>query len=200
LCGKNALAAAATEWLLGPAADRLGIDAVLGGTGRRLQRELPELRARCRSVALCGNVSTTVVIAAIEAGASIEAGIPPAPGRPLLEPDPELDLDGSDAAVKLCAVAGAVFGEAARAAPALAAVRREDVRALDPSLLRERRRRGATTRLVARADRSGALAVAYEEVAAGSPLAAPPARLGYPHEPDAGPPGHPGLGLGLLGT
>jgi homoserine dehydrogenase len=140
------------------------------------------------------------VIAAIQAGASIEAGIAAAQARSLLEPDPELDLDGSDAAVKLCAVAGAVFGDAARAAPALAAVRREDVRALDPSLLRERARRGATTRLVARADRAGSLAVAYEEVAAGSPLAAPPDRVVYTYELDAGTRVHTGHGVGFRGT
>ncbi|MGB3968980.1 MAG: hypothetical protein WBO45_19765, partial [Planctomycetota bacterium] len=180
LCAKNALAAAAPEWLLGPWAGRVGIHAVLGGAGRQLVAELPELREHCRGLALVGNVTTTVVIEAIERGASIEAGIAAAQARGLLEPDPSLDLDGSDAATKLRAVWGAVFAERGGAVPDAAAVARQDLRTLDVAVLRERAARGATTRLVARGTRAGDdLRVRFEELPIGSPLAAPPDRVVY---------------------
>ena len=199
LCAKNALAAAAPEWLLGSAgrAGRVGIDAVLGGAGSSLVRELDELRAHCVGLAIVGNVTTSAIVDAIERGASLDGGIAAAREAGLLEPDPTLDLDGSDAAVKLLAVWGAVFGETAAEQPSLAAVLRQDVRSLDPDLLRERARRGVTTRLVGRGSRGGAdLRVAFEEVRAGSPLAAPPDRVVYGYELPSGLRVHTGLAVG----
>ena len=201
LCGKNALAVAAPELLLGPHRSRVGIQAVLGGAGRQLARELDELREHCRALALVGNVTTTVIVQAIEQGASVEQGIAQAQQRGLLEPDPTLDLDGSDAATKLAAVWGAVFGESWLAAPAPQQVTRQDLRTLDAALLRERARRGATTRLVARGSRSGRdLRVAYEEVPLGSPLAAPPDRVVYGYELPSGLRVHTGLAVGYART
>lgn len=197
LCAKNALASATGEWLLGPHRGRVGIDAVLGGAGRALVRELAELRQHCRALALVGNVTTTVLVQAIEQGASIDEGIAEAQARGLLEPDPSLDLDGSDAATKLCAVWGAVFGETWAEPPAIERVQREDLRALDAALLRERARRGATTRLVARGSRAGTdLRVRFEEVPQGSPLAAPPDRVVYGYELGSGLRLHTGLAVG----
>ncbi|MBK8100963.1 MAG: hypothetical protein IPK26_28100 [Planctomycetes bacterium] len=196
LCGKNALAAAAAEWLLPPRRGRVGINAVLGGAGRQLASELDELRANCRALAVCGNVTTTVIVQAIERGASVAAGIEQARQLGLLEPDPTLDLDGSDAAVKLAAVQGAVFGEHWLRPVVPATIAREEVGALDPALLRDRARRGATTRLIGRAVRGGALRVAFEEVPASSPLAAPPDRVVYTYELPTGVRVHTGLGVG----
>ena len=201
LCGKNALAAAAPELLLGSHRGRVGIQAVLGGAGRQLVRELDELRAHCRGLALVGNVTTTVIVQAIEQGASIEQGIAQARERGLLEPDPTLDLDGSDAATKLAAVWGAVFGEHWLAPIAPLAIARQDLRSLDPVVVRERARRGATTRLVARGSRAGNdLRVAYEEVPTGSPLAAPPDRVVYGYELPSGLRVHTGLAVGYART
>lgn len=200
LCGKNALAAAATEWLLSRSRSRVGCNAVLGGAGLQLVRELDELRAQCTGVALCGNVTTTVIVQAIERGASVDEGIAEARALGILEPDPTLDLDGSDAAVKLVAVAGAVFGDPALPAPALDTVARQHVRSLDAALLRERARRGASTRLVGRADRTGSLRVAFEEVGPGSPLAAPPDRVVYTYSLGDSTRVHTGLGIGHRGT
>lgn len=186
-CAKTALAAVGPDWLGGSSRGRLGIDAVLGGTGHQLVVELAELRAAARAVALVGNATTTAIVTAVEQGASIDEGIAAARRRGLLEPDAALDLDGHDAATKLRIVAGAVFGETWTRPPAAAAVRRQSVRELDADLLRARRRQGATTRLVARATRAGdGLAVAFEAVPLGSPLAAPPDRVVYTYElPDA---------------
>jgi homoserine dehydrogenase len=197
LCGKNALAAAAPEWLLGVHRGQVGIDAVLGGTGRQLVSELPELREHARALALVGNVTTTVVIEAIERGASLADGVAAAAARGLLEPDPALDLDGHDAATKLCAVWAAVFGETFLRPPTPATVVREAIAGLDPTVVRARAQRGRTTRLVARGSRTGGdLRVRFEEVPLGSPLAAPPDRVVYGYELPAGLRVHTGLAVG----
>ena len=199
LCAKNALAAS-PGWLLGSFRGRVGIDAVLGGTGQKLVSELDELRQHCRSLSLVGNVTTTVIIQAIERGASVQAGIEEARARGLLEADPTRDFDGSDAATKLVAVWGAVFGDGGRP-PAEETVRREDVRDLDAKVVQARARRGATTRLVARGGRNGDdLRVRFEELPAGSPLAAPPDRVVYGYELAQGLRVHTGLAVGYERT
>lgn len=197
LCGKNALAAAAPEWLLGAHRGRVGIHAVIGGVGQQLVRDLPELREHCRSLALVGNVTTTVLIEAIEQGASLADGLAAARARGLLEPDATLDLDGSDAAAKLRLVWGAVFGDSWRATPPLQAIVCQDLRDLDLDLVRARALRSATTRLVARGSRCGKdLRVQFEELSRTSPLAAPPDRVVYGYELPAGLRLHTGLAVG----
>ncbi len=196
LCGKNALAAHAAEWLTSGVRRRLGIDAVLGGAGRLLQSEIDDLRARCQGLVLVGNVTSTVLIEAIEAGGSLDDGLAAARERGLLEADATRDLDGSDAATKLALVAGAVFGEPFVRAPDPAAVGREDLRQLDPERIRERRRRGMTTRLVARGDRSGRLRVAFDEVRRGSLLDVPADRVVYGYQMPDGVLMHTGLAVG----
>jgi homoserine dehydrogenase len=199
LAGKNALAAA--PWLLlGAGRGRIGVSAALGGTGRQLVRELDELRRDCTAVALVANVSTTAVIAAIEGGAPLAEGLRSARERGLLEPDPTADLDGSDAAAKLRAVWAALFAAPDGGAPALPDVRRQDLRALDPALLRRRARNGATTRLVARGSRGGDLRVGFEELPLGSPLAAPPDRVVYGYELPGGLRLHLGYAVGHART
>lgn len=201
LCGKNALAAAAAEWLASEQRRQVGCNAALGGAGLQLVRELDELRARCTGLELCGNVTTTVIVQAIERGASVAEGIECAQKLGILEPDPELDLDGSDAAVKLAAVWGAVFGGAGKPGPDLATIARQHVRELDERVVRERVARGATTRLVARAGSDPqSLQVAFAEVPAGSPLAAPPDRVVYSYRLGASVRVHTGLGVGYQGT
>ncbi|MCA8950708.1 MAG: hypothetical protein KDE27_14495, partial [Planctomycetes bacterium] len=131
-----------------------------------------------------------------ERGASVDGGIAAADARGLLEPDPTLDLDGSDAATKLAAVCRAVFGERLGAGRALDTIPCEDVRGLDADELRRRVERGLTTRLVARAVRGGELRVAFEELPIGSPLVAPADRVVYTYELPAGMRVHTGLAVG----
>ena len=196
LCGKNAIAAS-PEWLHGNERGRVGVHAVFGGAGQALVRELPELRAHCEALALVGNATSTVLIEAIERGVTLAEGIAAAQARGLLEPDPTLDLDGSDAATKLRAVWGIVFGDGRSELPAFARIARQDIRSLDLDLVRARAARGATTRLVARGSRSGAdLRVAFEELPLGSPLAAPADRVVYGYQLPAGLRVHTGLALG----
>ena len=66
LCSKNGLAEAAADWLQPATRARIGVNAVLGGTGGQLLRELDELQSHCQSLALVGNVTTTAIITAVE--------------------------------------------------------------------------------------------------------------------------------------
>ena len=78
------------------------------------------------------------------------AGHRRAQARGLFEPDPTLDLDGSDAATKLRAVWGAVFGDSWRPVRS-AAVARDDIRALDVEVEKARARAAAPPRDSSRA-------------------------------------------------
>jgi homoserine dehydrogenase len=175
LASKDALARAADELLDFGGGGRVGINAALGGTGRALTAELPELRTRCREVALVGNASTTALVQALEEGLTLEDGIARCQALQVLEPDPTLDLDGTDAATKLAIVARALFGTAL----APWEVARDDARLLDPELLRWRKQRGHTTRLVARVTREGKASVAFEDLPPGSVLRVPHDRVVY---------------------
>src|SRR6185295_4729259 len=115
---------------------------------------------RCSEIAIAANASTTALVLLLEAGLALDEAIVRVRAKGLLESDPTLDLDGSDAATKLAIVARAVLGTQVQPR----AIVRDDIRALDPELVRWRRRKGRTTRLVGRADRSGRAQVAYEEI------------------------------------
>ncbi len=197
LAAKDGLCAAADSWLDLQHAAQVGCNAVLGGTGLRLSRELTELRSRWRSITCAGNASTTTIITALEAGLSLAEGIEQARAAGCLETDPELDLRGTDAAVKLAVVAGALTGTVYDPA----AIPCEDIRDLDPVLVRQRAERGLTTRLVGRIDRVGKPVVSYEEVDRCSPIAVPHDRVVYQYELEDGSLRiHTGAGIGHLPT
>lgn len=193
---KDALALGAAE-LLALAPGRLGVDAALGGTGRRLLAERAALAAHTRALTLVANVSTTVILGALERGASLAEALDGARRQGYLEGDPTLDLDGSDAACKLAIVVGLLFGVANDPAT----IAREDLRHLDLERVRWRARHGRTTRLVAEAERGGPLRVHYAELARTSPLAAPPDRVLYGYDQGRGQLRlHVGLGVGPRAT
>ena len=153
----------------------IGINAVLGGTGHALRTELADLRRHTRKIALVANASTTSVIETVENGGSIEDGIVAAQAAGVLEPDPELDLGGFDAATKLVAVARILWDH--DESPARLAG--HDLRELSAADLRARRARGLTTRLVGRATADGGFTLGYETVRRNSPLAVPGDRVAY---------------------
>ncbi len=197
LAAKDALCRAASEWLTGDQRQRVGCNAVLGGTGRALMRELDELRERCREVVLVPNASTTAILKEIEGGRTLEQGIRQAQRRGFLEADPTLDLDGSDAAVKLAIVASALWQEPVP----LERVSRQDIRSLDPELTRALTSRGFTTRLVARAVQGSKLQVAYETLPVTSYLCTPTDRVVYSYMLEGGEARvHTGTGLGPVET
>jgi homoserine dehydrogenase len=172
---KAALCEAGAEWLSGEHRTRVGCNAVLGGTGRSFLAELGELQRRTHSIAIVGNAATTAIIETVEAGGTLADGVAAAQRFGYLEPDPELDLRGTDAAVKLAIVAGIVTGR--RLDPR--AIECDDIRDIDAGIVRARVRRHATTRLVGRLTDSGGLHVRYEEVPRDSLLAAPCGRVVY---------------------
>jgi homoserine dehydrogenase len=178
LVAKNALSERAGAWLNARYEGRIACNGVLGGTGHSLLRSLPALREQCSSLAIVGNASTTSIITTIENGGSFADGLREAARLGYLEPDPELDLRGTDAAVKLAIVAGAVRNRVIDAT----AIDCQDIRTLDPAVLRKRNRDGFTTRLIARLNVDGSTAVAYEAVASDSVLAAPCGRVIYQYD------------------
>lgn len=200
--GVRVLLAAKTPLLAAPQRllarrELLGVNAALGGTGGALLREIDELQAGAISIACVPNATTTTIVAAIERGGSLDDGIDRARAIGLLEHDAAQDLDGRDAALKLALAARLVFGSEIEPE----SVARTGIAALDPRLLRERRARGATTRLVGRATRHGPLSLAWEELPPGSPLAVPPERVAYCYGFSGGHARvHVGAGVGPEGT
>ena len=178
LAAKTPLLGATDELLLAAQAGRLGLNAVFGGAGRAIVRELAALRDPANgatALACAPNGTTTALLLALERGRSFEEGCAWARALGLLERDPEQDFDARDAALKLALVASVWLGR--RFDPD--SIERPDVRSLDPKLLTSRRAAGVTTRLVGRATRDGELSLAYEAVAPGSALAVPASHVSY---------------------
>ena len=167
---KVALAAGSHAWHEEIATGRIGWNAALGGTGRRLAAELAELVPGVEEIELVANATTSCVLAELERGGDWEGALHRARERGLCEGSAEPDLDGRDAAAKLAIVAGALFGRAIAADE----IERIDVRTLEPGQVR-----GRTFRLVARGSRSGRFRVGPEELPRGSILAAPCDRVVY---------------------
>lgn len=176
---KHALLAGTAELLeYGPL---VGWNAVLGGTGRRLQEELPRLRREATEFSGVVNATTTHLIEAVERGADWSTALDSARSAGLLEADPAQDLDGTDAAIKLVIVARALFDLDLD----LDAIPRPRITDLDPSELRARCRRGISTRLVARASRTE-VSLAYEPVSAVSSFAVSSRRVSYTYTLESG--------------
>ncbi len=195
LARKDALARAGSEWFVDTR--EIGCNAALGGTGVRLLSELAELRENCRGISLVANASSTAIIEAIEDGQDFAAGLAKASELGLLEANPELDLCGHDAALKLSIVVAAVFGR--RLEPS--ALARLDLRSLDPHVLRRRAAEGRCTRLLAHCPREGDASLEFCELPRTSPLAVPRDRAAYAYElADGQLRLHVGSGLGPLPT
>jgi len=120
------------------------------------------------------NSTTNVILSEMEAGRGFEEALERARQAGVVEADPEDDLAGWDAAVKLACLANVLLG--VDLAPE--AVERTDVREIAPERLAAARDRGARVKLVARAERprpgvaAGVAArVEAEEVPLGDPLA-----------------------------
>jgi len=90
--------------------------------------------------------TATVVLEAVESGATIRQGIERARWLGIAEEDASHDVDGWDSAVKLCAIARVLFGS--RLMPA--DVEREGVRSVDPDAVRDACEAGTPMRLVGR--------------------------------------------------
>jgi homoserine dehydrogenase len=144
--------------------------AVMDGTPvfNLLERCLPGAGIRAFRGTL--NSTTSVVLARMEAGLRASAALREAQAMGIAEADPTFDLDGWDAAVKLCALAASVWGVALPPSR----VKREGIRGITALDVRRAARSGARLRLVARAERRGGRVIASvrpEPVPPGDPLA-----------------------------
>ena len=114
--------------------------------------------------------TATVVLQAVERGATVEEGIREAQALGIAEADPAYDVDGWDSAVKLCAISSVILGRAIQPAT----VERTGLRSLDPRAIRAAREAGQPFRLVGYVGLDAGNVVAYvapEQVPLGSPLA-----------------------------
>jgi homoserine dehydrogenase len=174
----------------------LGANAVLGGTGARLQAELPELCARWQSVALAGSATATSILEVLGAGGTFAEGLQAAASKGVLEPDPELDLRGLDAALKLAIVGGALLGRTIEPHE----IEVQDLRTVDPAEVRKDAARGWVWRLVGRASREGGLTLRCEALPPDSPLAITTEEVAYVYTLPGEVRAHRGQGLGAQGT
>ena len=197
LAEKSFLATAPLGFLCRDEFERTHFNAVLGGTGQNLAGELPWLRQSVEQIVAVPNASTTALIEAVEAGHSKAQALQVAQQAGCLEADPSLDLDGTDAALKLLIVGKLLFGGTLT----LAEIERQPFDSLDPELLRWRAQRGQTTRLVVRAREGGPWRVGYEAVERGSSLAVSSRRVVYGYQLSNGFLRlHGGAGVGPAGT
>ncbi len=182
LAAKDGICRQAPLWAGSAFRDQVRYNAVLGGAGHALHTELDEIRGGFASAAVAGNATTTTIIGVVESGLTLSEGIEVARRAGLLEADPELDFRGVDAAIKLAIVAGILQQKSIDPT----AIDCEDVRSLDPAVIRDRSARGATTRLVGRLDDRGRLGLRYEEVGRGAALDVPPDRVAYLYDLKSG--------------
>ncbi len=91
------------------------------------------------------NGTTSVILEAIEAGATFAEGVAEAQRRGIAEADPSLDVDGLDAAVKVVAIANVLMGADLR----LADLEVTGIRDLDEDDVRTAAGEGTPIRLVA---------------------------------------------------
>jgi len=114
--------------------------------------------------------TATVVLQAVERGASVDDGIREAQALGIAEADPSYDVDGWDSAVKLCAISSVILGRSVYPND----VQRVGLRSLDAVAVRAAHADGRPYRLVGRVGiEDGAMVarVAPEQVPAGSSFA-----------------------------
>ena len=126
--------------------------------------------AGIRAVSGVFTSTATVVLEAIERGASTEDGIAEAQALGITEADPSYDVDGWDSVMKVCAVSRVILKT-----PLLpGAVRREGIRGLEPRTLQAARAEGKPYKLLTRAtvnaDGSVNAVVRPEQIAVTDPL------------------------------
>lgn len=175
LAAKDALFADAAFLAAEAARGRAGIRAALGGAGAAIAAEIVTLQKETVEIAITANATTSTILDALALGNDYLQSLDAARARGLLESDPEQDLGGSDAAVKLAIIAKLIFNIPV----AIPQIPREHIRSVHADRIAEARAAVRTLRLVGRATRDGKLSVCYESLDRGAPLVAPPDRLIY---------------------
>ena len=117
------------------------------------------------------NSTSNVILEEMEQGRSFEQAIKKAQELGIAETDPSMDVDGWDAAVKVCAIATVLMDMPLR----LDEMERQGIRDLSSAEVQAARAAGTPYKLVARIERSGNgvhASVKPERLAANDPLAA----------------------------
>jgi homoserine dehydrogenase len=116
------------------------------------------------------NSTTSVILEELEAGRSFAEGVRRAQSLGITETDPSYDVDGWDAAVKVCALARVLMNAPLK----LNEIRREGIRNLDAETIRAARAANKSFKLVAQAtltdDRKIVAQVSPEQLASNDPL------------------------------
>ncbi len=116
------------------------------------------------------NSTSNIILAEMEQGRSLEEAVKKAQAMGLAETDPAADVDGWDAAVKVCALVNVLMGVPLR----LEDVQREGIRGLSIEIVQAARAANKPFKLVAHAERTAGGVVASvqpEQLATDDPLA-----------------------------
>jgi len=116
------------------------------------------------------NSTTNIILETMEAGRSFAEGVKAAQELGVAETDPGHDVDGWDSVMKVCAVSRVIL----RTPLMPGAVRREGIRALEPTMLQAARAEGKPYKLLTRAtvnaDGSVTASVRPEQIGVNDPL------------------------------
>ena len=128
--------------------------------------------ARVQSFRGILNSTTTVILEALAAGGTFADGVAHAQSLGITETDYSYDVDGWDAAVKVCALANVILD----APLSLDEIAREGIRGLEAAAVRAAYAANTPYKLVSRAERQSdgrvVASVCPEQIAANDPLAA----------------------------
>jgi homoserine dehydrogenase len=117
------------------------------------------------------NSTTTVILEELEHGRTFDEGVARAQRLGITETDPSYDVDGWDAAVKVCALANVLMGASVK----LEEIERVGIRGLDARTVREAKESGRPFRLLGRAERledgTARASVRPEQIGPDDPLA-----------------------------
>lgn len=175
LAAKDALFAGAEILTSQRYRSRVGVRAPLGGAGADIAREIDILQKETVEIEVVANATTTTILNAYAQGHSQQKALDIVRAAGLLESDPEQDLSGADAAVKLAIIAKLIFNDTAD----IDNIAREHIHSVDPARAVAQAGLGRALRLVGRARRGEAPVVCYQSIEIGSALVAPPDRLIY---------------------
>ncbi|WGL59569.1 hypothetical protein QEJ31_13645 [Pigmentibacter sp. JX0631] len=143
----------------------IGINAALNGIGRYLQSNLELLRNKCLSFSANCHPVSTFLIELIEKGESLENAINFGKEKRIFEYSIEDELIAKNAFISINIAANAIFGYKYDSSIFL-----QNLKEIDPDLIRYRKAKGKTTRLICSAQAEGAIHLSYLEIEEHSPL------------------------------
>ncbi len=144
---------------------KIGINAALNGIGHYLQDHLDYLRSYCTSIYSNCHPVSTFLIECIEHGATLQEAISIAYEQRLFEHHLQDELKGKNAFISTHIVANAIFGNRQDLHITL-----DHLENIDPELLRYRKMKGKTTRLIGSVNSDGAVKMTFKEIEINSPL------------------------------